>query len=185
VIDVEQAGRYALDHDPRRQDHTMTPRHPTARAVVRVRQRAQAAQAKADEAARDLAHIERAQTESRVKKIAAVLVRMGDRLTDADKQRIRRAIGDADSVRVNAPRYRRPGTQDKWSGSTHGARAQAAQRQFDVWNKSAEGKAWWRSPQGRAQKLAEPDEVYPMIAFVRLSDSEAEQIIEREQAGDV
>lgn len=160
----------------------MTPRQPTARKVASVRQRAQAAQAKADEAARDLARVERAQTEARVKKIAAVLARMADRLTDADKQRIRRAIGDAESVRVNAPRYRRPGTQDKWSGSTHGARAQAAQRQFDAWNKSKEGKTWWLSAQGRAQKLAEPDEIYPMIAFVRLSDAEAEQIIEREQA---
>ena len=128
--------------------------------------------------------VERAQTEARVKKIAAVLVRMADRLIDADKQRIRRAIGDADSVRVNAPRYRRPGTTDKWSGSTHGARAQAAQRQFDAWNKSKEGKAWWWSAQGRAQKMAEPGEVYPMIAYVRLSDAEAEQIIQ-ERAGDV
>lgn len=162
----------------------MTPRRPTARKVASVRQRAQAAQAKADEAARDLASIERAQTESRVKKIAQVLMRMSERLTDADKQRIRRAIGDADSVRVNAPRYRRPGTTDKWSGSTHGARAQAAQRQFDAWNKSAEGRAWWKSPQGRAQRSAEPDESYPMIAFVRLSDAEAEQIIEREHTSD-
>ncbi len=165
----------------------MTSRRPTARKVVGVRQRAQAAQAKADEAARDLARVERAQTEARVKKIAAVLARMADRLTDADKQRIRRAIGDADSVRLNAPKYRRPGTTDKWSGSTHGARAQAAQRQFDAWNKSAEGRAWWKSPQGRAQRAAEPDEPYPMIAFVRLSGDEAEQIIEREreQASDV
>lgn len=161
----------------------MTSRRPTARKVASVRQRAQAAQAKADEAARDLARIERAQTEARVKKIAQVLARMADRLTDADKQRIRRAIGDADSVRVNAPKYRRPGTTDKWSGSTHGARAQAAQRQFDAWNKSKEGKAWWWSAQGLAQKLAEPGEVYPMIAYVRLTDAEAEQIIEREQAG--
>lgn len=162
----------------------MTSRRPTARKVAGVRQRAQAAQAKADEAARDLAHIERAQTEARVKKIAQVLARMSERLTDADKQRIRRAIGDADSVRVNAPRYRRPGTTDKWSGSTHGARAQAAQRQFDAWNKSVEGKAWWKSPQGRAQRRAEPDESYPMIVFVRLSDAEAEQIIAQEQTDD-
>jgi hypothetical protein len=181
---VEQAGRYALDHDPQQQEHNMTSRRPTARKVAGVRQRAQAAQAKADEAARDLARIERAQTEARVKKIAQVLARMADRLIDADKQRIRRAIGDADSVRVNAPRYRRPGTTDKWSGSTHGARAQTAQRQFDAWNKSKEGKAWWWSAQGRAQKMAEPGEVYPMIAYVRLSDAEAEQIIE-ERAGDV
>lgn len=162
----------------------MTPRRPTARKVASVRQRAHAAQAKADEAARDLARIERAQTESRVKKIAQVLARMSERLTDADKQRIRRAIGDADSVRVNAPKYRRPGTQDKWSGSTHGARAQAAQRQFDAWNKSTEGRAWWKSPQGRAQRKAEPDESYPMIAFVRLSDAEAEQIIAQEHTSD-
>lgn len=161
----------------------MTPRRPTARKVASVRQRAEVAQAKADEAARDLARLERTQTEARVKKIAAVLVRMSDRLTEADKQRIRRAIGDADSVRVNAPKYRRPGTQDKWSGSTHGARAQAAQRSFDAWNKSKEGKAWWWSAQGLAQKLAEPGEVYPLIAYVRLSDDEAKQIIEREQAG--
>lgn len=182
---MEHAGRYALDHDPQQQEHTMpTSKRPTMRKVASVRQRAEAAQAKADEAARDLARLERTQTEARVKKIAAVLVRMSDRLTEADKQRIRRAIGDAESVRVNAPRYRRPGTTDKWSGSNHGARAQAAQRQFDAWNKSKEGKAWWWSAQGRAQKLAEPDEIYPMIAFVRLSDAEAEQIIQ-EKSGDV
>ena len=158
----------------------MPTKRPTARKVAGVRQRAEAAQAKAIEAARDLARIEREQTEARIKKLAAVLVRMSDRLTDADRQRIRRAIGDAESVRVNAPKYRRPGTQDKWSGSTHGARAKAAKKQFDAWNKSAEGMAWWSSPQGRAQRKAEPDEVYPMITFVRLSDDEAQARIDEQ-----
>lgn len=156
----------------------MSSKRPTMRKVASVRSRAIAAQTKADAAARDLAEVQREQTEARVRKIAAVLMRMAERMTEADRQRIRRAIGDADSVRVNAPKYRRPGTTDKWSGSTHGARAKAAKAQFDAWNKSAEGKAWWKSPQGRAQRAAEPDEIYPMIAFVRLSDAEAGAIIQ-------
>jgi hypothetical protein len=176
---VEQAGRYDADHYPHHQERTMpSSKRPTMRRVASVRQRAAAAQSKADEALRDVARIEREQTEMRVKKIAAVLVRMADRMSEADRQRIRRAIGDADSVRVNAPKFRRPGTTDKWSGSTHGARAKAAKKQFDEWNKSPEGKAWWKSPQGRAQRAAEPGEIYPMIGFVRLSDDEAQAIID-------
>jgi hypothetical protein len=178
VIDVEQAAHYDVDHHPHQQERTMpSSKRPTAHKVASVRQRAEAAQTKANEAARDLARIERDQTEARIKKIAAVLVRMSDRLNETDKQRIRRAIGDVDSVRINSPRYRRPGTTDKWSGSTHGARAKAAKAQFEAWNKSAEGKTWWKSPQGRAQRAAEPGEIYPMIAFVRLSEDEAQAII--------
>jgi hypothetical protein len=183
INDADHVESYPLDHNKRLRGRTpMANKRPTMRKVAAVKLRASAAQEKANTEARALDQIVRAQTDARVRKIAAVLMRMSERMTDGDRQRIRRAIGDADSVRVNAPKYRRPGTQDKWSGSEHGARAQAAKRAFDAWNKTAEGKAWWKSSRGRAQRAAEPNEIYPMIVFVRLSDEQAEQII-KEQNG--
>jgi hypothetical protein len=179
INDGDHVESYPRDHNKRLRGRTPMPtKRPTMRKVAALKLRANAAQEKANSEARALDEIVRAQTDARVRKIAAVLMRMSERMTDGDRQRIRRAIGDADSVRVNAPKYRRPGTQDKWSGSEHGARAQAAKRSFDAWNKSSEGKAWWKSSQGRAQRAAEPGEIYPMIAFVRLSEVDAQAIID-------